>query len=63
SVRFHTIYAQLDDLYVSVDAMVERDEIIGKAKGGGRQVYFEIRKDKVPVNPALFVTNLRRPKR
>ena len=63
STRFHTIYANLDDLYVSVDTMVENNEIIGKSKGKGRRVYFEIRKDKVPVNPALFVTNLRQPER
>ena len=60
SPRFHTIYGQLGSATVTVKQMVNTNETLGrivKSKRNRRpRLYFEIRKDKKPINPQRYLS-------
>lgn len=48
----HTVYAQLGEIFVNEGTNVVKNQIIAKTDSTG-QIYFEIRKNFIPVNPEL----------
>lgn len=51
--NIHTVYATLGDIFVTEGTKVLKKQIIGKTDSSG-QVYFELRKNFVPVNPKIY---------
>ncbi|MCS7227639.1 MAG: peptidoglycan DD-metalloendopeptidase family protein, partial [Endomicrobia bacterium] len=49
----HSVYAQLGEIFVSENVNVAKNQIIGKTNSSG-QLYFELRKNFVPVDPELY---------
>ncbi|MDW8055971.1 MAG: peptidoglycan DD-metalloendopeptidase family protein [Elusimicrobiota bacterium] len=49
----HIIYGQLGDILVNEGAKVSKGQIIGKTNSSG-QIYFELRKNFIPVDPELY---------
>ena len=60
SPRFHTVYAHLNNITVSVNQALKAHQVIGritKSKRNRRpRLYFEIRKDKKPKNPRRYLS-------
>ncbi|MCS7231935.1 MAG: peptidoglycan DD-metalloendopeptidase family protein, partial [Elusimicrobiota bacterium] len=51
--NIHTIYGNLGEITVTEGSWVKKATSIGKADSSG-QIYFEIRKDLIPLDPELY---------
>lgn len=51
--NIHTIYGNLGEITVTEGSLVKKATSIGKADSSG-QIYFEIRKDLIPLDPELY---------
>lgn len=51
--NIHTIYGQLGDIFINEGDNVIKGQIIGRTNSAG-QLYFELRKDFIPVDPELY---------